>query len=76
MGNGCPAGLIELRNTLKRELQDEADASKRYREAAIKFLHYKKELFAEELREISVEEHMHNYILSGIVDAITTECGE
>ena len=75
VNNSCPTGLIELRNSLKRELEDEFDASSRYMEASIKLRHYGKDRVADRLRDISIDEQIHHHILGGVIDLITQECG-
>lgn len=70
----CPAGLIELRNALKRELQDEADAYSRYREASTKLRHYGMKTLADKVKEVAMEEFAHRYLIGAVVDAITLEC--
>ena len=72
----CPAGLIALRNSLKREIKDEREASSRYSEAAGKLDHYKQGVKPDILRMMSTEEMMHAHMLNYIVDHITKECGE
>ena len=72
----CPAGLIELRNALKREIQDELEAYHRYREASVKLRHYGKERLADRLKDLSIDEKMHHYILEATVELITQECKE
>ena len=74
--NHCAPGLIELRNALKREIEEESLASSKYREASVKLLHYKLPTLAENLRSIANQEFMHHFIVMGIVDAITEHCGE
>lgn len=70
----CPAGLVELKNALARELEDEITASSRYREAAIKFTHYKYPDFAKTLGAISEEEFNHWINLVTIVEALNKVC--
>ncbi len=72
----CAAGLLELRNSLKQEIQGESDASSWYSEAAAKLSHYKQGVKGDILRMMSTEEMMHYHMLSYIVDHITRECGE
>lgn len=72
----CPAGLIELRNSLKREISDEVDASSRYREASIKLRHYKLDEVADWISRISFDEFMHKAVLEATIELITLECGE
>jgi len=74
--NKCPAGLLELRNQLKEQIEEEKTASSYYVEAASKLGHYKKDVQADILRMMSTEEMMHYHMLNYIVDHITKECGE
>lgn len=77
MGGGkCAAGLLELRNQLKRQISEERDASSQYREASTKLIHYEFALGAQSLHRMAGDEFMHSFILEGIVDYITQECGE
>ena len=72
----CSAQLIELRNTLKREVWDEDDAFSRYTDEAAKFTHLGEGTSADMLRLIAGQELLHKTILEFIVDEITTRCGE
>ena len=72
----CPAGLIELRNQLKKEIDDELNASSQYREASAKMVHYGHGSSAYHLKQIAQQELMHHYVIRQIVDIITEECGE
>ena len=72
----CPAGLIELRNSLKREIEEESNAASQYREASVKLLHYEQPVQAKALKDMATEEMMHHYMLKFVVDYITKECGE
>lgn len=72
----CAAGLIELRNSLKREIEGEDTASSRYMEASIKLRHYSKGVLADELKNIATQEMMHHYMIKAVVNIITEECGE
>ena len=75
-GNGCPAGLIELKNSLKRELQGEDQGHMRYLDGSIKLLHYGEKTLAGELREVATQELMHRHILEGIIDNIDEHCNK
>ena len=70
----CPAGLIELKNDLARELKDEITASSRYREAAGKFTHYRLPDFAKTLGSMSEDEFTHWINLVTIVEALNEIC--
>jgi len=72
----CSASLIEIRNAIKRELDDEASASHKYADMAGKFTHLQENQKAQMLRLISNDELLHQAILAGIVDEITVKCGE
>ena len=72
----CPDALIELRNSLKREIDEEQLASSKYREASVKMLQYGHGASAFHLKEIAEQELMHHYMLRQIVDLITEDCGE
>ena len=70
----CEPALIELRNAIKQELQDESDASQKYAEMAVKFTHFSKAVKANMLQLISGQEALHRIILENIVEDITREC--
>ena len=72
----CSAGLLELRNAIKLELDEEGAAGHKYADMAAKFTHLKEPQKADILRLISQDELIHQAILHGIVDTITKECGE
>jgi len=72
----CSDGLLELRNQLKREIDDELNASRKYKEASVKMLAHGHGASAYHLKKISEQEHMHSYMLRHIVDIITEDCGE
>jgi len=72
----CPAGLIELRNSLKRQIEEESNASSQYREASAKLVHYGHGASAHYLKKIAEQELMHHYVIRQVVDIITEECGE
>ena len=72
----CPAGLLELRNLMKKQIDEERDASSQYREASAKLVHYGHGASAYHLKEIAEQELMHHYVLRQIVDVITLDCGE
>ena len=76
MTSKCPAGLIELRNSLKREIEEERTASSRYLEASVKLRHYSKGNLADELKNIGTQELMHHFMIIAVTDIITEECGE
>lgn len=71
----CSAGLIELKNAIKRELRDESDAAKRYTEMAAKFTYYGERKYSDILHLIAGQEQLHNQVLERIVDALDLECG-
>ncbi len=71
----CAAGLLELRNALKREMPDESSACQKYADMATKFTHLKEPQDADILRLISSEECLHEAVLGLIVEEITRKCG-
>jgi hypothetical protein len=71
----CPSGLLELRNSIKKELADEAAASHMYADMATKFTHFSRPKEADTLRLLSGHEALHRIVLEAIVDEITRECG-
>ena len=72
----CSARLIELRNALKKEVSDEADAFSKYTDEAAIFTHLGEGTSADMLKLIAGQELLHKTILEFIVDEITTRCGE
>ena len=76
MADKCSASLLELRNAIKRELDDEGAAGHKYADMSAKFTHLKEPQKADMLRLISQDELIHQAVLHGIVDIITEECGE
>ena len=72
----CSAGLLELRNAIKLELDEEGAAGHKYADMAAKFTHLKEPQKADMLRLISQDELIHQAVLHGVVDLITEECGE
>ena len=72
----CSAGLIELRNSLKLEIQDEAEASTRYKEASTKLHHYDYPILAQALDNMSQDEHQHKVMLEVLIDYLTEKCGK
>ena len=72
----CSAGLLELRNAIKLELDEEGAAGHKYADMAAKFTHLKEPQKADMLRLISQDELIHQAVLHGIVDTITKECGK
>jgi len=72
----CPAGLIELKNSLKGELEDEGNAYAKYLDSSIKMRHYERRTDADILKSMSTDEFSHRYLLEAIIDSIVLECGE
>ena len=72
----CSASLIELKNAMKQEWQDEADGSRRYREMAAKFTAMGETNYAEVFHLLSQAEHMHLKVLESLVEAIEFRCEE
>lgn len=72
----CNQSLIELRNMLKNEIEDERKASSMYKGVAVKLTALKLPYMSEALDSLSQDEAMHKQILEAIVDIITERCGE
>jgi len=76
IGNKCSAGLLELRNQLKQEIEEESDASSHYMGISDKLRLHKADYGADTLKQIATEELMHHYMLKWVVNYITKGCGE
>lgn len=72
----CAAGLLELRNNLKGQIDEERDAAKKYMEQAERLGNLDVSVRARALMNIAEEEMLHNQMLRVLVDDITKECGE
>lgn len=78
----CPPALIQLRDQLKQQIDDEMRASKYYLEAAGKMIafsqgnHPQRKLQSEALKIMANEEAAHHIMLKFIINGITKECGE
>jgi hypothetical protein len=72
----CDASLIELRNYLKNEIEDERNAFMKYNEVAAKMTHFKLPTWATAIHQVASDELNHAGILDIIVDVITEKCGE
>ena len=72
----CADNLIELKNAMKRELQDEAAGSSRYREMAVKLTALGETDYSGIFHLLSEAEHMHKVVLEGLVDAIDLRCDQ
>lgn len=72
----CYRGLMEVRNQLKRAIEEELDASSPYNEVAAKMTVYKLPTFSTAIHSIANDESTHAEILKIIVDVITERCGE
>ena len=72
----CNPALLELRNWLKTQIQDEAEANSRYNEAAVKMTHFELPTFSAAIHSMADDEATHKTILEIIVDVITEKCGE
>ena len=66
--------LIELKNSLKGELDDEGSAAHKYADMAAKFTHLHEKPYADTLRLISGHEELHRLVLIGIIDEIELKC--
>lgn len=71
----CENALLELRNALKREIDDEASAAAKYAEMARKLSQMSRPVKADILNLISGQEALHRQVLECIVKDITSECG-
>lgn len=72
----CPSGLIELRNQVRREIDEESASSHKYILAAGKLAHFKMSAAAEKFRMMAADELAHRAVLEAVVDIITTNCEE
>jgi len=70
----CADALIELKNAIKRELDDEYSAAHKYADMAAKFSHFKETKYADSLRLISGHELLHYAVLDTIVEELTKRC--
>ncbi len=70
----CSDNLLELQKDMKRELQDEAAGSSRYREMAAKLTGIKETKYSEIFTLLSQAEQMHKMVIEGLVDAIDLRC--
>jgi len=72
----CADNLIELKNAMKRDIQDEIDGTSHYREMATKFTALGETDYSGIIHLLAQAEHMHKVVLEGLVDAIDLRCGE
>lgn len=70
----CSAALIELRNAIKQEINDEGAAAHKYADMAAKLTHLRESRYADTIRLIAAHEQLHNVVLSHIVDELTERC--
>lgn len=73
--NACTQGLLALRDTIRKELQDEEKAAALYAGMAKKFNNLSHPVKANILQLMSGQEALHRYILESIAKDITNECG-
>lgn len=71
----CEKGLLKLRDQLKKEIQDEYEASGTYERHAATFFFHNLSGFEGALKALSDDERNHRMILETIVDYITEKCG-
>lgn len=74
-GITCSPALLELRDWLKGEIQDEIKAHGDYGQAADKMQQWNLNTFSSAIRSMSDDELGHAGILNIIVDVITEKCG-
>jgi hypothetical protein len=72
----CSESLLELRNWLKAQIEDEHNAFSQYNEAAAKMTHFVLPTWATAIHSMASDELNHAGILQIIVDVITEKCGE
>lgn len=83
----CSASLIELRNSFKRDIDEEHTGHSRYAEAAAKMAHFRVQkseplsdthlsVFNSMLKQAAMDELAHAAMLDMMVEIIGRECGE
>ncbi len=70
----CATALLELRDSIKKELADEDTAAKMYSDMAAKFNSLEETRNANILLLIAGQELAHRVILEGVVDYISEKC--
>ena len=71
----CSDTLIELKNAMKRDIQDEIDGTSHYREAATKLGALRETDYSGIFHLLSDAEHMHKMVIEALVDALDLRCG-
>lgn len=72
----CSAGLIELCETIKKEISEEDSAAHKYADMAEKFNQNGDSPHARTLRMLANQEELHREILNFIVEDITKQCND
>ena len=72
----CSIGLLELRDQLKKKIDEEKDDAEWYQERVNRLGNLDVSIRARALMNIAEEELLHHCLLKVLVDDITQECGE
>ena len=77
MEKKCDAGLVELKNALKREIDDEVSTVSRYKEIGAKLsITYGRDQMGETLKRMADDEYEHFLQIMSIVEILEEECSK
>ena len=74
MSHGCSKAIIELRDRIRKDLEDEDTAAQKYHAMAEEFMKMGNMTKANIMRLIGGQEQLHRVILESLVETISLEC--